>query len=370
MSKYPNLQRVWNAVHNIFGDCLEYNSECPAPNENVCWKNIELYLVGGCVRDTLLEKPVKDYDFCTNLTPDEMEYLLKKAGRHVYPSGRRFGTLGFKVEVDLLCHPYSSGSDWCTQDYSERKFIKVECTTYRSEKYEAGNRKPQVEFSSSLNFDLSRRDFTINALAFGKNSATNEFEIIDRYASRLDLAKGLIKAVGDSKDRFRDDPLRMLRAIRFANKYDFELENNLRGNISKMKNNLFNVSIERVVSEIDQILLSPTPDRGIALMSGCYPNRSTTLLSVILPEVFDNGIYPRLDNIKIDPFNLEEGLNLRWKKLLSETGTRETKEIEYKDDNIIIYKTKRNPQLTNYINKGICARMKFSKKRTLTILES
>lgn len=368
MSKYPNLERVWTAVHHIFGDCLEYNDEIQQPDENTCWKNVELYLVGGCVRDTLLERPVKDYDFCTNLTPEEMKYLLKKAGRRAYTVGEKFGTIGFKIEVDLLCHPYSSENEWVTQDFSEKKWILVECTTYRSEKYEAGNRKPQVEFSTSLDFDLSRRDFTINALAFGKNPVTTNFEIVDKYAGRLDLRKGIIKAVGDSKDRFRDDPLRMLRAIRFANKYNFELENNLRGNISKMKDRILDISIERVVSELDQILLSSTPDYGISLMSSIYPQQSTSLLSVILPEVFDVGVYKRLDHIEVDPLHPEEGLNRRWKTLLSETGTRETKEIEYKDDELTVYKIKQNPKLTNYINRGICARMKFSKERTLTIL--
>lgn len=372
-SKYPNLARVWTAVHEVFGDRLEYSEEFPSLDESVQYKDIELYLVGGCVRDTLLEKPIKDYDFCTNLTPDEMIYLVKKAGKRVYDcqNGRKYGTIGFKVQTTLLCHSYpSSETDFCTQDYAEFVSIPIECTTYRTEKYHAGSRKPEVEFSSSLDFDLSRRDFTINAMAFTFNKERDDWEIIDKYAGRLDLRKGLIKAVGDCHDRFKDDPLRMLRAIRFANKYDFQLENNMRGLISKMKNHLFDISIERIVSELDQILLSPTPDRGISLMSNdpALREKTTSLLSVILPEVYDNGVYERLDKIKIDPFDPEKSLNLRWKRLLSQTGTRETKEIEFQDENITLYKYAKNPQLTKYINRGICARMKFSNQRTKIIL--
>src|SRR6478609_2992309 len=101
-----------------------------------------VYMVGGCLRDELLGRVPKDYDFSTPLLPDEIEAQVKSAGKHAYLTGKRFGTIGFKHNGEF-----------------------IEITTFRTEKYEKGNRKPQVEFVDDITHDLSRRDFTINAMA-------------------------------------------------------------------------------------------------------------------------------------------------------------------------------------------------------------
>lgn len=337
-SKFRSAHEIWNQVHEVLGDI--YND-----------KKVELYLVGGCVRDLLLGYPADDFDFCTNLLPDEVEELVKKAGKHVYAVGKKHGTIGFKVQY-MEYNDYDFQCGWGPQWHAMGRSIKVEVTTYRGEKYIPGSRKPEVTFSDSLAFDLSRRDFTINAMAltFEKDKPV----IIDKYASQLDLHEGVIKAVGDCKQRFTDDPLRILRAIRFANKYDFKLENNLKGLLKKMRNKLFNVSVERWVQELDKILMSANPDKGIDLL------RTTGVLDIILPEVTHNNIYSRLTRTN--------NLDKRWKMLLENTGTTFSDEIEYEDEDLTIYKSIPNPQLTNYINRGICARLKFSNARTKIIL--
>lgn len=338
--KFRTAKEIWTQVHKVLGDF--YND-----------KPVELYLVGGCVRDILLGEPAEDYDFCTNLLPDEVEELVKKAGKHVYAVGKKHGTIGFKVQYTEY-NDYDFQCGWGPQWHAMGQSIKVEVTTYRGEKYIPGSRKPEVTFSDSLDFDLSRRDFTINAMAL--KFENDKPVLIDKYASQLDLHEGVIKAVGDAKKRLTDDPLRILRAIRFANKYNFKIENNLKGLITKMRNNLFDISIERWVQELDKILLSANPDKGIDLL------RTTKVLEVILPEVTHNNIYSRLTRTN----NLDE----RWKLLLENTGTTFSDEVEWKDptSDFAIYKEIPNPQLTKYINRGICARLKFSNARTKIIL--
>ena len=157
-----------------------------------------VYAVGGCVRDYILGVQPKDYDFCTPATPDEIETLVKKSGRRAYLTGKRFGTIGCKVKIGEI------------QDL-------IEITTFRTETYAEANRKPEVEFVKDITADLSRRDFTINAMAIRLNKG--RIHIIDPFGGREDLKNKTIKAVGNPKIRFKEDPLRILRAIRFATRY-------------------------------------------------------------------------------------------------------------------------------------------------------
>lgn len=206
----------------------------------------ELGLVGGCVRDSELGLEPKDYDFCTDLLPEEVESFVKKAGRHVYAVGKRFGTIGFKVPVDF------------NEDGNE-EYVYVEVTTYRTERYADGSRKPEVEFGTDLREDLLRRDFTINSLWYGSKDPEQEPELLDLFAGRLDLDERLIKAVGEPKKMLADDPLRILRAIRFACRYGFNIEPNLLGCCRKGHEKLWTVAIERQVVELDKIFTSDNP---------------------------------------------------------------------------------------------------------------
>src|SRR5919199_114046 len=150
----------------------------------------EVYLVGGVVRDLLLGAPAgTDLDFATSATPTESKAALSAAGGKVYALGERFGTIG------AVFGP-----------------TRVEVTTYRAEAYQPGSRKPSVSFEGGLRDDLARRDFTINAIALDPLRGRLE----DPFDGQEDLARGFVRAVGSAEDRFKEDPLRLLRAVRFA----------------------------------------------------------------------------------------------------------------------------------------------------------
>jgi len=223
-----------------------------------------IYMVGGCVRDLLLNKEPYDYDFCTPLAPFAVEERIKAAGRRVYNIGNRFGTVGVKV-------PF--GEEYCL----------VEITTFRTETYESGSRKPSVEYISSLKEDLSRRDFTINAMAMEANE-----NIIDLFGGREDLEKRLIRCVGKPKERFSEDPLRMLRAARFSSQLGFEIDKEVFEATQKMGYKILEVSKERWMMEMDKLLLSDSPRRGLEFMW------DTNLFNYMIPELslqfdFDQG---------------------------------------------------------------------------------
>src|SRR5439155_141804 len=137
-----------------------------------------------------------------------------------------------------------------------------EVTTYRAEAYQSGSRKPQVAFGRELSDDLARRDFTINAIALDPRSG----DIIDPFGGQSDLSSGIIRAVGDPVARFREDPLRLLRAVRFASRLWFELEPQTAAAIAETAPALATISRERVRDELEKLLLGPSPSRGIRLL--------------------------------------------------------------------------------------------------------
>ena len=222
-----------------------------------------VYAVGGCVRDYLLGIEPKDYDFCTPATPSEIEKCIKSKSLRAYLIGKKFGTIGCKVDGQM-----------------------IEITTFRSEEYQPGYRKPAVKFVTNLTEDLSRRDFTINAMAIKvKNpdlkTENYEVEIVDPYEGKKDLEKKIIKAVGEAETRFEEDALRMMRAIRIGTELGFTLEEKTFEAISK-KNSLINeIAKERVRDELLKILKSDFPKEGILMLY------NSGLLEHIMPELLD-----------------------------------------------------------------------------------
>jgi len=238
----------------------------------------EAFVVGGSVRDVLLKCEPKDWDVTTNARPEE---ILK-----VFPGGKYenvFGTVLVPVKNDV----------------GETEAV-VEVTTYRSEQGYSDRRHPdEIKFEDQLDKDLERRDFTINAMALGRithnaQRVTKEgekhsdaryvlrdtrYEIIDLFGGQKDIQKKIIRAVGEPSDRFKEDALRMLRAIRFSVELGFAIEPKTERAIVKLAGGIKFISGERIRDELVKILASPSPSEGIELL------QQTKLLQYILPEL-------------------------------------------------------------------------------------
>ena len=213
-----------------------------------------LALVGGPVRDLLLHRLGNDLDFTTNARPIEIKKILKSFADDVWELGIRFGTVA-----------------------AAKSGINIEITTYRSEKYETDSRNPVVEFGDSLEIDLSRRDFTVNSMAIELTGEKPEF--IDPYGGVTDLLKKILITPGRPEDSFGDDPLRMLRAARFAAQLDFAIDPSVVNAMRSMADRLSIVSAERIRDEFVKILLSGNPRIGITTLV------ETGLCEKFLPEI-------------------------------------------------------------------------------------
>lgn len=293
----------------------------------------EIYLVGGSVRDLVMGNTPKDYDFTTPMLPDEMEERIKAAGRKVYAIGKQFGTLGFKVKCPIETHHITLGQDGDSKPSTWEiepafwGYEYVEVTTFRSEVYTSKSRKPEVNFVPSLDEDLARRDFTFNAMVLKSDG-----KIYDPYGGKLDIYAKQIKTVGMPKDRIQEDPLRMLRAARFAARYNFTIDPNFIGKARQLADRIYDVSIERWVQELDKLLTSDYMDRGLKSLD------DMGLLVRILPELpawHTRGGFETAD--------------LGWKYLLNNVDT--------------------NQKTAKYMAAGICHRLKFSNERTKIILD-
>ena len=214
----------------------------------------ESYIVGGCVRDLLLGKKPKDWDVTTNAVPVDIQKVFPHT---VYEN--EFGTVGV-----------------VNDDVSDMSLKLIEITPYRKEGKYSDNRHPDsVSFSKSLEEDLERRDFTINALAYDpENDVLKDF-----HKGREDLRSGLIKAVGNPKDRFSEDALRTLRAIRFAAELGFAIDLETGKGIEETAHLLSRISLERIRDEFTKMIMSPNPMVGIILC------QRYGLLKHFLPEV-------------------------------------------------------------------------------------
>ena len=194
-------------------------------------KGFEVFAVGGGVRDSLLGKEPDDWDLCTSATPDEMINALKNYT--TIPTGLKHGTITVK---------------------SDNRFIEI--TTYRSDGEYSDCRHPNdVIFVKSLEEDLKRRDFTINAFAYNQKG-----DIIDLFNGRQDLENKIIRCVGVPDKRFKEDALRIIRALRFATVLGFDIESNTEKALFENINLLSEISAERILSELKKIILSSNPD--------------------------------------------------------------------------------------------------------------
>lgn len=231
--------------------------DIPKPVEEVVLEFLKhghaLFLVGGYVRDLLMARDSNDVDATTSCEPEEIKAILRELDIDaLYDVGQKYGTIACKYK----------GYDF-------------EVTTYRTEQYTDGSRKPHVQFGRTLWEDLSRRDFTMNAIAY---SLVLD-QLVDPHGGIGDLERGMICAVDSPTDRFREDPLRMLRAIRFACQFNFAIAEDVYNAMFRHSSEILRISKERVRDELDKMLLSPYPEHAIRVMHSCG------LLAHIMPEV-------------------------------------------------------------------------------------
>lgn len=220
----------------------------------------EAFLVGGCVRDLFMGNAPKDYDITTNATPEQVIGLFPKT---FYEND--YGTVGVVTCGEELGIP-------CVDETV--KIIEV--TPYRLEGEYSDNRHPdQVKWSNNIEDDLKRRDFTCNAIAY--NPMTGE--VVDPHKGQTDIEKRIIRAVGDPDIRFKEDALRLMRAIRFVSQLDFDLDPVTRESIEKNAQLLKNISRERVRDEFIKLLMTDFPMRGLVMM------KETGVLEHIVPEL-------------------------------------------------------------------------------------
>lgn len=217
----------------------------------------ELAIVGGPVRDALLGRRTNDLDLATNARPDDILRLVRPLATATWDIGRAFGTIGAKI----------SGPAGAME--------QVEITTYRADSYDGVTRKPTVEFGESLDGDLSRRDFTIGAMALRLPVPA----LVDPTGGVEDLVAGILRTPGDPDVSFGDDPLRMLRAARFAGQLGFDVAPETLEAMTRLRESIRIVSPERVQAELVKLLASDDPVRGIRILV------DTGLMGEILPEV-------------------------------------------------------------------------------------
>jgi tRNA nucleotidyltransferase/poly(A) polymerase len=226
----------------------------------------EVYVVGGAIRDLVLGKATRNWDFTTNATPEVIQRLFPDSFYH-----NIYGTVTVPYQTS---HSATQDATHTRDQASEPSTLLFEITPFRLEGDYSDARHPQnVQWAKTLAEDLARRDFTINALAYdGK-------QIIDMWGGQDDLRNKLIRTVGDPDQRFQEDALRLLRAVRLASELGFMIEDNTRQSIKRNANMIKRVSWERIRTEFFRILESPYPADGILLL------RNVGLLYHVLPEL-------------------------------------------------------------------------------------
>jgi poly(A) polymerase len=269
----------------------------------------ELFLVGGSVRDALLGRLGDDLDFATDARPEQVKALARGWAESLWETGIAFGTVGLA-----------------------RDGFRLEVTTYRAESYRSQSRKPEVSYGDSLVGDLVRRDFTVNAMAV----SLPDHRFVDPYGGLPDLALGLLRTPGLPEDSFSDDPLRMLRAARFAAQLGFTVDPAVVAAMRAMTGRLAIVTAERVQGELSKLLLADAPRRGLELLV------DTGLAELVLPELpglamqadpehHHKDVYQHtlavLDNaIRLEPHGPD--LVLRLAALLHDIGKPKTRRFE------------------------------------------
>lgn len=279
------MNNVWKS-----GESMNYNFEVPDDVQYILdtlYENgYEGYMVGGCVRDLILNREPNDYDITTNAKPDVVASLFDK----VILTGIKHGTVTVVINKE-----------------------QYEVTTYRNDGEYQDSRHPEsVEFVNNIKEDLSRRDFTINAMAYNKKNG-----LVDYFNGIADLNNRIIRTVGNPEKRFKEDALRMLRALRFAVQLDFELDESILKTIKILGSSIENISKERIREEFNKIILK-NPE-GIDYLHQC---RLLPYVSDELDKTYEcsinveGGSYDLYNHLIMSSCNIEGELYLRLAMLL------------------------------------------------------
>jgi tRNA nucleotidyltransferase/poly(A) polymerase len=295
----------------------------------------EVYFVGGCVRNAILKRPVKDWDLTTDATPEQ---ILK-----VFPNGfydNKFGTVGIPVKNGV-----------------------AEVTTFRTEGEYKDSRHPEkVEWGKTIDEDLSRRDFTVNAMALKLDGSKQK--IIDPYGGEKDLREKIIRAVGDPNKRFKEDALRLIRAVRIATQLAFTIEESTWQKIIEDSQLIQNISAERIHDELLKIMSADYAHDGVMLL------KTSGLLNFIIPELLQGvdvsqvrpGRHHTSDvfthNVLSLKFCPSKDPIVRFATFLHDVGKPMVKSLD--KEGLVIF---HNHEIIGAkIAKDICERLKFSKK--------
>ena len=244
-------------------ESLLQSDEIKTISSQFAYHNKQLFIVGGAIRDCILDNECHDYDFCTDATPDEIKSIISTIGKSIYCIGEKFGTIGLIFKNQKKDLP----------------ILNCEFTTFRKDTYENQSRNPSIEYST-LEEDLARRDFTINSLACSL-CAADYGRIVDNYRGIYDIRERIIRAVGTSDDRILEDPLRILRAIRFSVLLNFEIDPLFEVSIKKLYKRMRILSNERIKDEFVKMIRSETPSIAIRKMI------DYNISEYVVPEIND-----------------------------------------------------------------------------------
>lgn len=292
----------------------------------------EGYIVGGCVRDSILNRKPNDWDICTNCTPEKMLDIFNIF--KVIPTGLKHGTVTVVINNE-----------------------NYEVTTYRIDgEYSDGRHPAKVMFTNQLKEDLKRRDFTINAMAYN-----DKMGLIDYYEGLQDIYNKTIRCVGNPVKRFSEDYLRMLRAVRFSTQLEYKLEDYTFRAIQELSKSIIDISVERIREELNKILTADIPSNGLKLLN------TTSLLKYIMPELevcvgfnqynphHDKDVFNHILSV-VD--NTENDLILRLSALFHDIGKPKTFSLD-KDGVGHFYN---HNVKSAYITKKVMKRLKYDNK--------
>ena len=269
----------------------------------------QLHLVGGPVRDALIGRPCDDLDFATDARPEQILEIVTPIASGTWTTGIEFGTVGAQING-----------------------VRCEITTFRADRYNRLSRNPEVAYGESLEDDLRRRDFTMNAMAV---SVTGDRTFTDPFGGLADLARGLLRTPSLPSESFADDPLRMLRAARFVSTLKVTIADDVHAALTAMAGELARITPERIQQELTKLLLGAAPRDGLEVLV------ETGLAEVVLPELpalrmaaDEHGqhkdVYAHTLQVLDQAIDLEDGepdLVLRWAAVLHDVGKPRTRQF-------------------------------------------